>query len=1049
MPSESQYEQAVLALQGGLNFVDETLGTNRGNLSDCLNVEVSDRLGLTRIHGNEIFDQGPYNSSLIYTNTVMLTISSGTIGNLVAGEALSVDDAAYKKADRVFGYYLGSHSITSGDSLFLVADVVITNYEAFLAMEPGVSTFTGADSSETCTYGTGLAYYLDEGAEAEVAALNTYFYDNNVARTAPNADGTSTNGPISGLHRYKGNGYAITDFLLYDFTTGVEEVFAGDTLTDTATEATFARVIDVDVTSGSWAGGDAAGTILVKSVTAGPTLGAQSVFRVGSYTAALTYTQVSDTAAWGAGMFRSTAAGGWSEVPLGYEFAFAEGSTSGPPPVFDRGEGNAAVVPATAASAPTTASDFAALSWTQNGAGSVLACIEADDANNVTLAVSTPSPPTYIQAKDFTGAVSIPEGSEVTGIQLKISGSALKNAGGDHFPYFLAQPFDNSGQIGTAKSTATLSEASATPVDYILGGPDDTWGIDDLPAALAAGFGFNIAPRRYGSSNTNTFLLNYVELTVYYSSNITTYYFYDPAEADDVLAPITSYYLDEGAWADDDAHGKMQVASITPVGASTRTYIQAGNEIWTGEGGTGSFIARVESNANYAYLPSLSQLQAQESRYQLITANFYGNADWETIYGVSGAGQAFAYDGYYFRRIYTGLAPDLDKPRHIAYHQGALALGYDAGNVTISVPGNPEDYNGVAGAVSIDVGDPVTGLLRMNGTSLGVFCRGSISTIVGTSINNYSHTVVSPAEGAREYTAQLVGEPVYCSNKGITTLTQTAAYGDFLGEPLSAAITPWLLPRLQNTRSPLTKDFNAIDALYSSSVGVAFATVCRTSNQYRLVFDDGSILSMTLQGAQKLPVFTLQRYDKWTVEGDIDDAVKYSAFIPLACSSVVDTDGRERIHMSHYNPIADANNSQTLYYVYEQELSWSFCGHPVPWRFTLNENFFGNPFRKDTVAKVAMHGLSLGYAPAFISMGKEYGVPLATTRASVDISLPRFPTSLTQDLKPVMNIANVSAGEARSFNINLFHPLTGDGVVSPPFSAQMLLVQHKEGRGDN
>ena len=138
------------------------------------------------------------------------------------------------------------------------------------------------------------------------------------------------------------------------------------------------------------------------------------------------------------------------------------------------------------------------------------------------------------------------------------------------------------------------------------------------------------------------------------------------------------------------------------------------------------------------------------------------------------------------------------------------------------------------------------------------------------------------------------------------------------------------------------------------------------------------------------------------------------------------------------------------YNVYEREISWSYCGLPIPYRMLLNENFLGSPFRDNTVSKVAIHGLSLGYAPLKVTVSREYGNPLTTDRASPDVFIPRERGGLSQSQSPGMNIVTaMQAGEARSFNFNLFYPLTGDGVVCPPFSVQMLLLQYKEGKGDN
>lgn len=1053
MPSENQYSKAVLPLKGGLDFVDEALDANRGTLSDCLNYEVSDRLGYSRINGYERYDQGAYNSSNIYTNTVLLIGPSWN--SYTIGEEIRLSSAGYKGKIAVIGTLVGTATFSEEDTAYLGGVVLVTNYEAFLSLISGVSDLVGVTSAASGTF-TFAVSYVDTSAATQTAALNDLFYEDQLTVTAPNmaTDGTK-NGPITGLKWYKENLYAITDFLNYSFDTGVEEVFAGDVLTDASTGTTSSRVVSINVTSGSWSGGDAAGTVSLKLISGVPT-GAQEVLRgnTGAPTTptALTLTDTGEESSTNAGLFRTTEAGGWEEVDIGYEFAFADGTTNGPPPVFARGEGNASVVPATSSSSCTAVATSG--TWTPSS-GTLLDSVTTDDTVYASYTLTSPSPAAYLQVRDFTGAVAVPDSSAITGISLKISVTGEASAGGPYYPYVLAQPFDGTGQIGTGKSTPSLREsASGTTFgaadEYVIGGPNDTWGIADLKAALANGFGFNLAPRRTGSINNIFCRINYVELTVYYTANISTYYFWDGT--DDVLAPITNYYVDDGDWTTDDAHGFIQVASITPYGTANRTFIKASDEIRTAPAGGGSLIARVESNAQYAYLPPLPALQDENSRYQLRVANFYGNEEWESIYGVSGAGQAFVYDGYYFRHIYTGLAPDLDTPRHVAYNQGALALGYVAGNVTFSVQGNPENFSGVFGATSIDLGDPVTGLVRMSGTALGVFCRSSTNTITGTNIDNYSSTVISGAEGAIEYTAVDIGQPLFCSNKGISLIDQTAAYGGFLGGRLSQAITPWLLPRVQRTRNPLPTSgliFTGEDlSTYSSAVGVLFATVSRSKNQYRLYFEDGTCLTMTLQGAAREPAFTLQKYDKWTMTEDIDDAEKYSAFLPLAATSDIDDQGREHIFMSHYASNKDSNAGATLYHAYEFDNSWSFAGHPIPHSLRLNENFFGDVFSKNKLAKAAVHGLSYGYAPLLLSVGTEYGQPGTTARESLDISLPRTPNAVvSNDLESVMNI-NDPSSRGRSFNFKLFYPLTGDGVVSPPFSVQMLLLQYIEGKGD-
>src|SRR5690606_19365756 len=140
-------------------------------------------------------------------------------------------------------------------------------------------------------------------------------------------------------------------------------------------------------------------------------------------------------------------------------------------------------------------------------------------------------------------------------------------------------------------------------------------------------------------------------------------------------------------------------------------------------------------------------------------------------------------------------------------------------------------------------------------------------------------------------------------------------------------------------------------------------TVCRSKNQYRLYFEDGTCLTMTLQGSAKEPAFTIQRYDMWTTPPTKSEGEKYTHFLPLAASSAIDALGRERIHMSHYDSAKDAEADVDTYYAYEFDLSWSVLGYPIQYGIRLNENFLGDVFAKNKLAKVAAHGLSRGYAP--------------------------------------------------------------------------------------
>lgn len=258
-------------------------------------------------------------------------------------------------------------------------------------------------------------------------------------------------------------------------------------------------------------------------------------------------------------------------------------------------------------------------------------------------------------------------------------------------------------------------------------------------------------------------------------------------------------------------------------------------------------IADVNATMTYNGLPIYADLYFARTKSKFITANFYGDERMNSMFGVNGVGRAYSYTGEYFYKIYTQPEADLDRPRHVAYHHGHLALGYKEGRVDISVAGEPWNFSGVDGASSWGIGDSVTGMIPLSGTILGIFCDNSITGLSGTTVDNFATQVISPRMGALEYTVVDMGFPVYANSYGIYTLSQTQEYGDYLGTPLSQDISPWLRPRL------------TIDDNKPASVNLAYPV--RSKNQYRLSFTDGYILTMTMNfGQQGAPTFSKHKY---------------------------------------------------------------------------------------------------------------------------------------------------------------------------------------------
>jgi hypothetical protein len=531
-----------------------------------------------------------------------------------------------------------------------------------------------------------------------------------------------------------------------------------------------------------------------------------------------------------------------------------------------------------------------------------------------------------------------------------------------------------------------------------------------------------------------------IQLKIHYTEPSARYYVRETA--DKVLTfDLVNYSVNSGELINGTGAGTLQVTNLQSVntGADLKTCILAGDEIYRDPAfsrkvaevpGT-SGVVGMETNG----FASLDAIVGEGSRYQFITANFFAREDWDGFYGVSGAGKAFSFsvfdadnddvDDNYVQFITSNtIVPEEDKPRHIAFHQYHLALGYRDGTVRFSQPGEPESFDGLLGAAEVGVGDRVTGLLAMRGKALGVFCDGSIYTILGDSAATFNVESLSPYSGAIEYTVvDNGGQPIYCDNRGISTLEQSQKYGNFVGFRTSQKVTPWLLPRM--TRS---------DDLFSinNAAGVVCAVPVRTKNQYRIFFRDGYFLTYTMM-PDGSGAFTYGRY----VLNEENDEF----FVPICHSSQVDTDGVERIHMAHYSPRSEITSANSRY-VYEFEKGFGFDGSWFDWYYTT-AFAYKDPFRDSTIRKVNVDGLTKGASWATITVAKDYDEDSYSTTL-VPLNLPRTPASVpSSDFKPASVMANV-AKEGRSLSLKVQRSSETKTLV-PPIVHQVLLVQYQQG----
>jgi hypothetical protein len=632
-------------------------------------------------------------------------------------------------------------------------------------------------------------------------------------------------------------------------------------------------------------------------------------------------------------------------------------------------------------------------------------------------------------------------------------------------------------RISNFKEVDISSPGVATTGTITLGSTTDLWNlttasIDSLTDGdvdIGIGVDFYIqrdagAPAAYNL----TFQLDQVTMKISYQSPSITYYFSDGNNT--VAADLVSYLINTGSFRTKDALGILQLANLRNtllrVGGGGSNSIRTGWSMYADSGLTVK-IADITADMTYNGLDSRDKIAAASSRYEIIDANFYGDESWRGVYGVSGAGRAFYFDGTYFSRIYAVplSEPDSgtkDKPRHIANHKFYLVLGYARGSILISQLGKPEEFNPVLGAGSISFGDRVVGIKSLAGEYLAVWCDSSIWGVTGGSVPTFGKRLISPNSGAIEYTIVDIGDsPIFCDTRGITTLNQVKEYGDFLGTRLSSRVSAKLLPRLQLGGS-------IYDAANASGVVAAYA--CRAKNQYRVWFKDGMQLVLTFVGKEKEPQFSWLK----TLLPNLFTPTTYTNAVgvyPLALSSNVDSNGKERMFFS-----PDITALKTAFVgfsgkdyasaVFAIDKMWGFDSLaafdtvvrsvlPIPCEFVTNFFYDDTPIITFSIMKVLTEGQSRNAADVTVTVAREYETSdfrfpqdaLLSKSDRVGLDFDYYAFSAISNIKEkgrnmLLKYQNYSSlnhdSSETTYNIPLY--------PQPPHYIQLLIVYYEEGR---
>lgn len=381
-----------------------------------------------------------------------------------------------------------------------------------------------------------------------------------------------------------------------------------------------------------------------------------------------------------------------------------------------------------------------------------------------------------------------------------------------------------------------------------------------------------------------------------------------------VSAVVKRVVLQSGSWSGGTAAGRFIVAA--PTGGSFTA---------------GAFTAGVTATCSGA--ESLITL-LPGGRYEFDIANFTGSTSTRRVYGCSGVQRGFEFDGTVYVPITTGMSPDT--PSFVKEHKKQLFFAFGASSQNSGV-GTPYQWTPLSGAGEIAQGDTISGYMVQPGSdvskgALAIVSRNKTSVLYGSSPSDFDLGTYSEEQGALPYTIQRVGgNTLMLDDRGVTTLTTTANYGNFLSATLSQRIQTYIAA--QRTK-------------------IKASCVARDKNQYRLFFSDKTVLTFTFNGN------------------------KLRSIMPQELAHTV-----ECIHSSEAN-----DGSEVIYFgssdgfVYQMEKGTSFDGQDIEAYLYLVFNASRNPRQIKHYKHGSLEVSGNGYA--------EFNIRYELGYASTDIPQP-------------------------------------------------------------
>lgn len=955
-------QQTLVLLSGGMDTQSPNIAAPKGSLRDCLNYEVGTQAGYSRIRGWQPHDgtiMGPGVEDFIY---VMVPFAdwSGVPFEYAEQVELGIVSGEFVGTQQAFANCIGWSNPSPG-----IDGVLILSFTPGLLSTAFYLAYSFLSDASGGASGAGITFTVPGQLLAASTGLLTpqryTAYRGNI-QTLHAAAITPVpgepNSSVDGVFTYKDRDYAIHDCLAFYFKAGSDgTVTEGHIIKDGSTQ--IGIVLSIVVTSGSWVAGTAAGYIVIYDQPAGVSFPADGTtlnywsadgttdlgpaFQYDGVTDRLTLLSKTRALLYGADPQlpgETKADTPWLRRRLSREIGYTQIGATGSIGFGPQGDNDYSIYEYSRLGlnqqnqqlAPvTTAYKFCA-TVAQNATAWVnLANIQAQDGAVATCIIGGHT--TIMKATNFDFS-EIPRGSVITGLEVVIRRRATTSA---------TSTRDNIVRLVLPDGTFSPNKADqATRYPLVLtdatyGSATDTWGVqlsrDMLNDPL---FGVHFEAFKFSADTTS---VDDIKLRVTYVPATRLVYIRDAAAAapSDIEARVVHYTVDTGSStaSTPDSAGILTLWigedewDGTAAGKSRR--IGIGEEIRTASGGGGSLLAKTTGEDVPTSLPCGAAVDAKSALWEFKLANFYADPDAQMVFMANGTEYCVMYDEQYSVRIRTGRRQDLDTPRHIHPHLGFMHFGFDSGDVITSATFRPLTVDPAGGSQIRNVGEPVMGLETWSGQTLGVWTNRAVRGYQGNSPSNYIPVVISPAIGCIEYTATvLAGTPMWTSMRGVESAATVSAYGDFQTNPLTLNVQSWIQGRVQ----------------FDSRVGLidkrpVMAVASQSDRQYQLYFRDGYRLTVTLFGAEDIPMCTVQRLERGTAEPPYRSAPVRHVFAGIR------DDGHEVMlcAFARQNPIITLNapNNGAYAKVAMLNVGYSFAGENIPAYIELNPIYASIP----------------------------------------------------------------------------------------------------------